>query len=406
MDVTGAGLHNIETKWLYDFLTLEKCRNFSQAAIIRNVSQPAFSRRIRALEHAVGVELFNRQVSPLQLSEQGKIFHSQVRHLLQQLEINLTELRGGSDYTLRKIKIAAAHSLSLGLLPTIVKQMPTQFTYAVEAIDVDQAVDMLREGQSDFIFSYHDENLQQAPFDNIRLFESRLFPVCANNGRGEPRYTLEQPHFPLLNYSQNSYMGRLINRTLTRHAELSFSTFFVSSMSELLKQVAMDGCGIAWLPEYAIRQEITDGRLIVLDADELVIPIQAYAYRMNTRMSQVAETFWRDLRGLSGRAVNTSGGKALFPGQRGAGVWPGLIPTNRRAHQRRCGINHRARYRAFMSGHNKRNFGTPHNNCLSATGNKAIDLRQQQRLRRSFIATFKRINSLHYQRLPRFFWLN
>ncbi|MDI5349421.1 LysR family transcriptional regulator, partial [Salmonella enterica subsp. enterica serovar Kentucky] len=38
--------------------------------------------------------------------------------------------------------------------------------------------------------------------------------------------------------------------------------------------------------------------LIVLDADELVIPIQAYAYRMNTRMSQVAETFWRDLRGL------------------------------------------------------------------------------------------------------------
>ncbi len=48
MDVTGAGLHNIETKWLYDFLTLEKCRNFSQAAIIRNVSQPAFSRRIRA----------------------------------------------------------------------------------------------------------------------------------------------------------------------------------------------------------------------------------------------------------------------------------------------------------------------------------------------------------------------
>lgn len=105
MDVTGAGLHNIETKWLYDFLTLEKCRNFSQAAIIRNVSQPAFSRRIRALEHAVGVELFNRQVSPLQLSEQGKIFHSQVRHLLQQLESNLTELRGGSDYTLRKIKM-------------------------------------------------------------------------------------------------------------------------------------------------------------------------------------------------------------------------------------------------------------------------------------------------------------
>ena len=61
MDDCGAVLHNIETKWLYDFLTLEKCRNFSQAAVSRNVSQPAFSRRIRALEQAIGVELFNRQ---------------------------------------------------------------------------------------------------------------------------------------------------------------------------------------------------------------------------------------------------------------------------------------------------------------------------------------------------------
>ena len=53
MDDCGAVLHNIETKWLYDFLTLEKCRNFSQAAVSRNVSQPAFSRRIRALEQAM-----------------------------------------------------------------------------------------------------------------------------------------------------------------------------------------------------------------------------------------------------------------------------------------------------------------------------------------------------------------
>lgn len=298
MNESGVGLHNIETKWLYDFLTLEKCRNFSQAAVIRNVSQPAFSRRIRTLENAVGVELFNRQVSPLQLSEQGKIFHFQVRHLLQQLESNLTELRGGSDFALRRIKIAAAHSLSLGLLPRIVKQIPAHYTWAIEAIDVDQAVDMLREGQSDFIFSYYDENLLQEPFDNIRLFESQLFPVCASDAQGLPRYTLTQAHFPLLNYSRTSYMGRLINRTLTRHAELSFSTFFVSSMSELLKQVVLDGCGIAWLPEYAIHQEIDNGELIVLNRDELVIPIQAYAYRMNTRMNPVAEGFWRDLREL------------------------------------------------------------------------------------------------------------
>lgn len=185
-----------------------------------------------------------------------------------------------------------------GLLPSIISQMPPLFTWAIEAIDVDEAVDKLREGQSDCIFSFHDEDLLEAPFDHIRLFESQLFPVCASDEHGEALFNLAQPHFPLLNYSRNSYMGRLINRTLTRHSELSFSTFFVSSMSELLKQVALDGCGIAWLPEYAIQQEIRSGKLVVLNRDELVIPIQAYAYRMNTRMNPVAERFWRELREL------------------------------------------------------------------------------------------------------------
>ncbi len=39
-----------------------------------SISQPAFSRRIKALEEAIGVELFDRTTSPLQLSEEGKIF--------------------------------------------------------------------------------------------------------------------------------------------------------------------------------------------------------------------------------------------------------------------------------------------------------------------------------------------
>lgn len=68
-------------------------------------------------------------------------------------------------------------------------------------------------------------------------------------------------------------------------------------MSELLKQVALDGCGIA-AAGYAINKEIRSGKLVVLNRDELVIPIQAYAYRMNTRMNPVAERFWRELREL------------------------------------------------------------------------------------------------------------
>ncbi|MFS6801737.1 hypochlorite stress DNA-binding transcriptional regulator HypT [Edwardsiella tarda] len=297
MERGGDGqAHNIETKWLYDFLMLEACRNFSQAALRRNVSQSAFSRRIQSLEQACGVVLFDRSVSPLPLTEQGKIFHSQVRNLLQQLESNLAELRSGGDPAQQRITIAAAHSLSLGLLPSLVKTLPAQFSYTVEAIDVDRAVDTLREGKSDFIFSYHDDNLLQTPFAHIHLFSSQLFPVCAADAYGAPLYRLDQADAPLLNYNANSYMGRQVNRLLARHPALTFRTVFVSSMSELLKQVALDGSGIAWLPGYGIRQELAQGRLVALDEHDLLIPIDAYAYRLDTRMSQSVERFWQALR--------------------------------------------------------------------------------------------------------------
>ncbi|WP_164666734.1 helix-turn-helix domain-containing protein, partial [Pseudomonas viridiflava] len=50
----------MELVWLEDFNALAESGNFSRAADARHVTQPAFSRRIRALESWVGVELFER----------------------------------------------------------------------------------------------------------------------------------------------------------------------------------------------------------------------------------------------------------------------------------------------------------------------------------------------------------
>lgn len=201
-------MKNIETKWLYDFLTLEACRHFSQAAKERNLSHSAFSRRIKALEAAIGVVLFDRTTTPLQLTEEGRLFHSQTRSLLQQLGCNLGELNGQNLLGVPNIKIAAAHSLSLSVLPKLVNSLTAyggEFVYHVEAIDVVQAVNTLREGKSDFIISFRDEDLMQSPFCCLKLFESELYPVCAADAQGQPVFDITQPQVPLLNYSHFLY---------------------------------------------------------------------------------------------------------------------------------------------------------------------------------------------------------
>lgn len=290
-------MKNIETRWLEDFLILEECRNFSQAAQLRNLSQSAFSRRIISLENALGIKLFNRSVMPVQLTEEGKLFHSQTRNLLQQLESNLDEL-SGHNRSLPNIKLAAAHSLSLSIMPKLIYRLSLQsdhFVYSVESIDVDQTVATLIEGKSDFIFSFYDELLMQEPFLAIEVLQSKLYPVTPIDDSGQPMFLLEQENIPLLNYTSTSYMGRLVNRKLS-HADIKPKTKFISSMSELLKNMVLTKQGIAWLPEYSITEELAHRKLIILDNEKLVIPIKAYIYRINTRLNNQAEQFWQMLK--------------------------------------------------------------------------------------------------------------
>ncbi len=291
-------MKNIETKWLEDFLILEDTRNFSQAAEHRNLSQSAFSRRIISLEESIGVKLFDRSSVPLQLTEEGKLFHSQARNLLKQLQYNLDELLGQNTQKKPNITFAAAHSLSLSVMPKLIHdigQSHQNFIYSVEAIDVDQTVKTLVEGKSDFIFSFYDDLLRQEPFLSKEMLESNLYPVSALNKDKEPEFSFSKEEIPLLNYTKNSYMGRLVNRKLNLYSHLNFRTIFVSSMSELLKNMVLNKQGIAWLPEYSIKEELRQNKLVILDDNELIIPIKAYIYRINTRLNMYAEQFWESL---------------------------------------------------------------------------------------------------------------
>ena len=292
-------LNNIETKWLYDFIALEEYRSFTVAAEKRNISQSSFSRRIRALETAVGFDIFDRNATPLQLTEQGRVFHAHIRNTLDDLEYQLNKLHGGSHYK-NKITVAAAHSLSAFIMPELLTSVPEpeEKIFYVESIDVDEAVLNLKEGRSDFIFSFYNEELMTDPFMHEKILESRLYPVSACDSAGKPLFDIHADAIPLLNYTDTSYMGRQVNRYLSSIDSERFSIMFVSSMSDLLKRMTMQGYGIAWLPDYSIRDELRNGELAVLNMPDAVMRMGVYLYRLNAKLNMASEKFWRYVNSL------------------------------------------------------------------------------------------------------------
>lgn len=71
--------------WLEDFLVLASVGNFSRAAEDRHMTQPAFGRRVRALEEWLGTELFDRSTQPVKLTEAGQWFQAIAPELLAEI---------------------------------------------------------------------------------------------------------------------------------------------------------------------------------------------------------------------------------------------------------------------------------------------------------------------------------
>jgi DNA-binding transcriptional LysR family regulator len=142
---------NLESKWLEDFSALAATRSFSQAAERRFVTQPAFSRRIRSLEAALGLTLVNRSRTPVELTAAGQLFLVTARTVVEQLgEVlrHLHHLEGGQGEVMQ---VAAAHSLALGFFPRWIAQLRNEglnIATRLVATNVGDAVHALREGGS------------------------------------------------------------------------------------------------------------------------------------------------------------------------------------------------------------------------------------------------------------------
>ena len=83
----------METKWLEDFVSLAETRSFSRSAALRHVTQPAFSRRIQALEAWAGAALVDRSTHPTTLTPAGQLLYEHALQWLQALQQARVQLR-------------------------------------------------------------------------------------------------------------------------------------------------------------------------------------------------------------------------------------------------------------------------------------------------------------------------
>jgi LysR family transcriptional regulator, hypochlorite-specific transcription factor HypT len=283
----------METKWLEDFVSLAETRSFSRSAQLRHVTQPAFSRRIQALEAWAGPDLVDRSSYPTRLTPAGETLYAQSMEMLQALQNTRAMLRGHSTAGQDMIEFAVPHTLAFTFFPAWVSSLREQFgpiKSRLIALNVHDAAMRLVEGGCDLLIAYHHESqpLQLDPdrYEMVTLGQEALSPYCKPDAQGQPLFRLpgsaSQP-IPYLGYGPGAYLGHVTDLILKNaRTPIHLDRVYETDMAEGLKVMAMEGHGLAFLPHSAVKRELRSRRLASAappDMPGLQLTMEVRAYR-------------------------------------------------------------------------------------------------------------------------------
>lgn len=262
----------METKWLEDFLSMAETLSFSKSARLRHVTQPAFSRRIQALENWLGAELIDRTSYPAKLTPAGQAFLVHAREMLEYSTYSRSVLRGKTTDFQAMITFAMPHTLSMMFFPkwlTEVERRAGKIPIKVEAGNTHDVVMQLVEGNCDILMCYH-HPYQSIELDNERyemlvIGKEPLRPYSKAGAEGVPLHclpgTVEKP-VPFLSYAPNTAFARTVEKFISEDGRpVYLSRRCEGDLALALKMMAVHGHGVAWLPQSAVADDVESGAL-------------------------------------------------------------------------------------------------------------------------------------------------
>ena len=302
----------METKWLEDFVSLAETRSFSRSAQLRHVTQPAFSRRIQALEAWAGIDLVDRSSYPTRLTPAGETFHSQSLEILGNLQATRNMMRSHQVTGQDLIEFGVPHSLAFSFFPHWVMDLRRRFGAVKSrliALNVHDAVMQLTEGSCDLLIAYHhpSQPLQLNPerYEMLSLGHEMLAAYAKADASGQPMFHLPGPaneKVPFLSYASGAYLGRLVELIAKLSpAPLNLDPIYETDMAEGLKAMALEGHGLAFLPGSSVKKELKSKRLVrAAPAGSCELAMEVRIYRERPEMARHtkpgAQALWDFLR--------------------------------------------------------------------------------------------------------------
>jgi DNA-binding transcriptional LysR family regulator len=246
---------NFEMLDLRIFLSIYDFGSFRRAAELLNISQPALSRRLVALEHVLRVPLFERTTRRVVPTAAGIRLEPHARRIVADVDNSLVQAVGWGEQELGHIVIASIPSAALYFLPMAIKQFNRRYPdIRVRIIDrtPHEALDCVLNGEVEFGINMVVAEEKDVCFTHL-THDPYVFICNAQHplsGRSSASW-LEISAYPLVSIGRaNSENRALLDRSLLR-SNLHLNWFYEVSNAATALGLVSAGVAATILPRLA-----------------------------------------------------------------------------------------------------------------------------------------------------------
>lgn len=253
----------LDTEALADFLAVADAGSVSAGARQRGTPKQTVSRRLRSLESALGVRLFDRSTRALRLTEEGGQLQERARRILTDLAETRAALSARPDVPQGLVRLSAPVLLGQAVLGPLAANLVQRWPgIRLEIVLSDRRVDLIEEG--------FDAAIRVGPEDQTGLVSRQLAmaqtlvvaapAVLARYGTPQEPEALAQ--LPCIQFGPD---GRQRTWTLwqgRRQVEVAVTGPLGFSAISLCLDAAIAGGGFALVPAFIAEAPIASGTLV------------------------------------------------------------------------------------------------------------------------------------------------
>lgn len=246
------------------FLTVCRYMNFTRASEKLNITQPAVSQHIRFLEKHYNTKLFRYEGKKLRLTGAGEILRNASLAMMHDEQSMQNEMQKTEQEA--EIRFGATRTIGDAVMGQVLEKYLARYPQARIHMEVENTHDLLvrlDEGRIDFALV--EGFFKKTEYDFQIFSREKYIAVCS------PDYTFRDTpdcieklfQERLLLREEGSGTREVLERCLEAH-NLSIQDFAkrmeVGSM-QTIKELTKAGCGITFLYEVAVREELESGML-------------------------------------------------------------------------------------------------------------------------------------------------